>query len=514
MGQGVDDLAAADWRPRSSTSPCRRWTSSWATPTCARSTAGTFGSLSTRQFGPVLRRAAAEAKAVLIADRRRAPAGAGRRSSPSTPAPSCTGPIARSGVTYGQLTEGKRIERTARVPADARAASAFTIVGTDAPRRDALEKVTGKAKYAGDIVPPGALHARIVRPPAHGATLATVDTSAAEKVPGVRVVRDGDLVAVLHAHRDEADKALRLDEGDVHAVAVDPHRRDDFRSHREGRAALATRARERRRSRRRREARHAGVRRDVPAKATSRTRRWRPHSAVAAVENGKVTVWASTQTPFPLKSQIAQALESPAREGARDHAVRRRRLRRQERVASRRIEAARLAIAAGVPVRVRLEPRGGVLLRHVRPGRRAHHPLRPRRGQAGSSSGTTRSSARATAAPSISTTSRTTARSCAAAGKAPRPACIRSRSARGARRAPTPTRSPANRRSTSWRRRPASIRSSSGCSNLDGRAHASGVLRSRGQAVRLDAEGRPERPRLRRRDAAPTPAPTSPTWPK
>ena len=113
-------------------------------------------------------------------------------------------------VSYGQLTEGKRIERKLSVQPSLEAAAAFTIVGRTAPRRDGIEKVTGKAKYAGDLAPAGALHARVVRPPAHGAKLATVDTSAAEKLPGVRVVRDRDLVAVLHAHRDEADKALRL----------------------------------------------------------------------------------------------------------------------------------------------------------------------------------------------------------------------------------------------------------------------------------------------------------------
>jgi len=37
-----------------------------------------------------------------------------------------------------------------------------------------------------------------------------------------------------------------------------------------------------------------------------------PHAAVAAVEAGKVTVWAGTQTPFPLKNQVMQALKLPA----------------------------------------------------------------------------------------------------------------------------------------------------------------------------------------------------------
>ena len=62
------------------------------------------------------------------------------------------------------------------------AVAAFTIVGKTAPRRDAIDKVRGKAKYAGDIIPANALHARIVRPPAHGMTAQNIDTAAAEKM--------------------------------------------------------------------------------------------------------------------------------------------------------------------------------------------------------------------------------------------------------------------------------------------------------------------------------------------
>ena len=40
------------------------------------------------------------------------------------------------------------------------------------------------------------LHAKIMRPPAYGATLATVDKTAAEKLPGVIVVHDGNFLGV------------------------------------------------------------------------------------------------------------------------------------------------------------------------------------------------------------------------------------------------------------------------------------------------------------------------------
>jgi len=64
--------------------------------------------------------------------------------------------------------------------------SEFNIMGKDALRSDALEKVTGKAKYAGDIRLPDMLYAKILRPPTHGAKLTSLDTSAVEKIEGIR----------------------------------------------------------------------------------------------------------------------------------------------------------------------------------------------------------------------------------------------------------------------------------------------------------------------------------------
>ena len=309
---------------------------------------GTFGSLSIRSFGPVLRAAAAEARGVLLqmaAERLQVPA-----ESLSVKAGVVTvGADATRKVTYGQLTEGKRIERTLEPKPALKPVKAFTIVGTSAPRRDAKDKVTGKAKYAGDIAPAGALHARILRPPAHGATLAQVDTSAAGKIPGVTVIRDGDMVAVLHPHRDEADKALALvkaqftrndppvDNATIfdHLVQNAPRGQTPASGGDvAGFAGPADRMFEQ------------TYFDSYMAHAPMET-----HAAVAAVENGKITVWAGTQTPFPVKNQIMQALRLPADKvrvitpyvgggfGGKS--------------ASRQaVEAARLAMLTGRPVRV------------------------------------------------------------------------------------------------------------------------------------------------------------------
>jgi nicotinate dehydrogenase subunit B len=271
---------------------------------------GTFGSLSVRQFGPVLRQACADARSVLLqlaAERLQVPV---ERLAVKAGVVSDTADPKKS-VTYAQLTEGKRIERQVTGKAALKPAKAFTVVGKSAPRRDALEKVTGRAKYAGDIVPPGgAVHARILRPPAHGAVLGPVDTSAAEKVEGVKVIRDGDMIAVLHERRDVADKALGLVKAQWtrNDPPVDDKTIFDYlvknapagqTSAKGGNLADGEKA-------------AAEIFDHTYFDSYVAHAPMEPHAAVAAIEDGKVTVWAGTQTPFPLKNQVMQALRLPA----------------------------------------------------------------------------------------------------------------------------------------------------------------------------------------------------------
>src|SRR4029434_8430759 len=111
----------------------------------------------------------------------------------------------------------------------------LTVVGRRGPNIDAVERVTGRAKYTGDIDLPGMLVGRALRRPLAHARRVKVDTSKAEALPGVRAVityRDmpkvmvwghrhygmqdrvrykGDPVAVVAAVNSEtADKALKL----------------------------------------------------------------------------------------------------------------------------------------------------------------------------------------------------------------------------------------------------------------------------------------------------------------
>jgi len=310
---------------------------------------GTFGSLSIRQFGPVLKDAAAEARAVLLlmaAERLQVPA---ERLAVKAGVVSDTADPKKS-VTYAALTQGQRIERHLGTKPTLKPAGSYSVVGTSAPRRDALEKVTGRAKFAGDIVPPGgALHARILRPPAHGAVLASVDTSAAEKMAGVRVVRDGDLVAVLHEHRDEADRALAAVKAEF--TRKDPPVDDKTIFEHLVKAAPAAQTPAQGGTLASGEAASTAVLEQTWLDSYVAHAPMEPHAAVAAVEGGKVTVWAGTQTPFSLKNQVMQAVKLPADKvriitpyvgggfGGKS--------------ASRQgVEAARLAVLTGRPVRV------------------------------------------------------------------------------------------------------------------------------------------------------------------
>ena len=168
---------------------------------------GTFGSMSTRMFGPSLRAAAAEARGVLLelaADALKVPqsqlvAKDGVISDSQDP---------KNKISYGQLAKGQTIGRHLSSRPPLKQPAQFKIAGQSHTRHDGEAKVTGKAHYAADIRVPGMLYAKILRPPAHGATMKSVDTSAAKAVAGVQVIQDGDMVAVLHQFPDVAEAAL------------------------------------------------------------------------------------------------------------------------------------------------------------------------------------------------------------------------------------------------------------------------------------------------------------------
>ena len=64
----------------------------------------------------------------------------------------------------------------------------YSVIGKPVPLIDGIEKVTGDAKFYGDIMLPGMLHCKILRSPYPQADILSIDTSEAEALPGVELV--------------------------------------------------------------------------------------------------------------------------------------------------------------------------------------------------------------------------------------------------------------------------------------------------------------------------------------
>ena len=243
--------------------------------------------------------------------------------------------------------------------------SAYTLVGTSAPRKDALEKVTGTARYSADQGLPGTLHACIVRPPAHGAALKSADTSAAERLPGVRVVRDGNLVAVLHEFPDQARKALDLVKASFDGTPPALDDRTIYRhlGDRAGGGKVGVQEGDLKAG----EARAATLVEADYLNAYVAHAAIEPHSAVARWKDGRMTVWAGVQAPFRVKAQVAEALGLPARQVRIITAPHRRRASAARPPGPQAVEAARLALKAGAPVQVVWDRREEFFLDTFRP---------------------------------------------------------------------------------------------------------------------------------------------------
>jgi len=266
---------------------------------------GTFGSLTTRMFGPALRAACAEARAVMLQLASEELKVAKENLVVESGVVSVQGDPKRK-VAYGALAKGKTITRKLDEKAVLRSISEFKEMGRSPGRLDARDKATGAAQFTGDIRLPGMLYARILRPPAHGAKLAKIDTSVAAKMKGVTVVNRDGLVAVLHADPETAGQALDSVKAvwnpapagadqdgifdDLLKRAGEPEVQDalgDVRAPRGGGSKLFN------------VTYHKGYVAHAPME---------PHTALAEMKDGKLTIWASTQTPFPTRDRIARLL--------------------------------------------------------------------------------------------------------------------------------------------------------------------------------------------------------------
>jgi nicotinate dehydrogenase subunit B len=266
---------------------------------------GTNGSRSIKYFGPALRAAGAEAREVLVqmaAEQFAIPPA--RFSAQGGFVVDRSDPGRR--VAYGALVKGKRIEKRLPAKPSLKAPAAFKVMGRSRPPENGHDKVTGKAVFAGDVRLPGLLHGRVLRPPAHGARLQSVDVTGATRYQGARVFQEGDFIAVVHPTSDGAAAALAAVKAEFSSPPATLHD-GNILEH-----LMAQTGQGRAVEQKGDPAKAAGLASlefegayftPYIAHAAIET-----HSAVAQVGVDGVTVWVSTQRPFGVQGEVARAV--------------------------------------------------------------------------------------------------------------------------------------------------------------------------------------------------------------
>ena len=214
------------------------------------------------------------------------------------------------GIDIGKLIGGRRLALKVDPKAPLQDPTRYSLVGKPLLRPDVPEKCTGKHVYVQDHSIPGMLHGRVIRPPAIGAKLQSVDESSIRGIPDVRVVRIENFLGVVAPDEWAAVRAARelkatwsdwqgLPGNDglerfIRQGAVDKDQ--DLVSRGDPAAALST-----------------------AAKQFSSTYEWPlqshaslgPSCAVADVRADGATVWSSTQGTHGLRANLSKIFSIP-----------------------------------------------------------------------------------------------------------------------------------------------------------------------------------------------------------
>jgi nicotinate dehydrogenase subunit B len=271
----------------------------------------TWGSLSVQIGGMQLRNAAATAKAALLEQ-------AAKRFDAKKEDLKVADGVVSAGnkrVSYGELIGGKRFALTLdhTKPAAAKDPKDYKFVGKSVPRVDIPEKVTGRFTYMQDFRVPGMLHGRVVRPPAIGATLESVDEGSIKDVAGViKVVREGNFLGVVAESEWGAIKAAQKLKASWSKSQTLPDAAklwDEVRASKVVKDEVTS---------------NVGNSVEAIAQAGAKTLKATydfaihthgsigPSCAVAEFKDGKLTSWSASQATHSLRKQLATMLGMPA----------------------------------------------------------------------------------------------------------------------------------------------------------------------------------------------------------
>jgi isoquinoline 1-oxidoreductase len=264
---------------------------------------GTFGSRTTPTMAPQLRRAAVAAREALL------DLAAQRWKSDASSLEAGNGCVRNRAtgktLSFGELTKGQNLVQT------------IGAVKVDKPLSRSLAKVdgrdfvTGKHQFTADLNRPGMLYGGILRPSAFHATISSLDTSAAEKLPGVRVVREGELVGVTAPNTLAVTHALAAIKA-TWKTEPQPSNKNLFeylKANPDGDAAGEVV----------RTSGSAGTGLEAAGHRLNAVYHisyiahvpLEPRAAVAEWNGRKLTVWTGTQRPFGVRSELAQAFHLP-----------------------------------------------------------------------------------------------------------------------------------------------------------------------------------------------------------
>src|SRR5450759_4867914 len=309
---------------------------------------GTFGSRTTPTMGPPLRAAAATAREQLLdlagerwnADRATLAASGGRISNPAN----------GETLAYGELTRGQNLVKPIGADPAVAPPREWKVAGKPAPKVDGRDFVTGKHQYTSDLSRPAMLHGKVLRPAGFKATLVSLDSQEAERIAGVKVVRDGDFAGVVAPDPWTAERAAAAVKTQWN-VPPQPSGKELFEYLKKNEETGGRDSRQIKGS-----VEQGMASADLKLAQTYTGEHiahapLEPRAAVAEWNGEKLTVWTGTQRPFAVRDELAEAFRiSP--EKVRVQVPDTGSAYGGKHAGDAAVEAARLAKAAGKPVRV------------------------------------------------------------------------------------------------------------------------------------------------------------------
>ncbi len=310
---------------------------------------GTFGSRSTPYMTPQLRSAAWAARELLVAEASK------EWSVPATGLVAgnakVTDPASGRSLSYAALATGKTLARNIPDADPVTPVAEWTVAGKALPKVDGRAFVTGRHQYTTDLRPAGLMYGKVLRAPSFGATLISVDTKAAEVMPGVVVVRDGNFVGAAAPSTRAADQAIAAmraqwkETKQPSSAELFSYLKSNVEGGEAGRDQHAT-----------------GSVEDGLAQAAHRLEQaytvayiahapLEPRAAVADWTDGKLTVWTGTQRPFAVRDDLVDTFRL-TKDRVRVIVPDTGSAYGGKHTGDAALEAARLARAAGHPVKI------------------------------------------------------------------------------------------------------------------------------------------------------------------